>query len=187
MIDELNRLMARPGQRVKPRLRDFLSWVRRQRITVGPGLTMKTGTFGTVISARMSAPSFLGAFTVQIQGDRFSVAKGFVNGLEPKIEGTPISGTDKTPAPTVQVPKSFMEGRAWAFVEVKTGNGFINQEDPESVTIKAGPSLSSSDRSVGRCPIAVFEKKDDGVRIHQIVFFSLRHAYRNNRHFFSAA
>jgi hypothetical protein len=191
MIDELERLAARRGQRVKPRLKSFLAWLKAHRIESGQGIRIRRTINGTIVSANIPNPVFLGAFTVSlVEGGQFSVARGFVNGIEPKINGVPITGQDEKPRPTLKVPQSFdQSGRAWALVEVKINEKTlrIDQEDPESVVIKADKSLASGDRLVGRHPIAMFVQADGGQIIkYQLSYFSLRHAF-NKRHFFVPA
>jgi len=191
MIDELERLTARRGQRVKPRLKSFIAWLKAHRIESGRGIRIRRTINGTIVSANIPNPVFLGAFTVSlVDGGQFSVARGFVNGIEPKINGVPITGEGEKPRPTLKVPQSFdKNGRAWALIEVKINKNSlrIDPEDPESVVIKADKSLTSSDRLVGRHPIAMFVQVGSGQVIkYQLSYFSLRHAF-NNRHFFVPA
>jgi hypothetical protein len=178
MIEELRPYLARRRERVKPKLGAFLEWLGRQKISAGQGLRVHQTDAGTVISAS-PPPGFIGAFRVSI-GERFiRVGAGFVNGVTPTIEGTPITDA---PAPRLL---ALREDKYWVFVQVKLDpeTKRINEDDPEAVTIVADAQKTTGEELVGRHPIALVLES----RLFQLSYFSLRHAYRNGRHFFVPA
>ena len=204
MIEELERLTARTGQRIKPTLKSFLAWLRSQRIEAGPGIRILRTAAGTCVSANVPSPTFLGDFTVSLTEEgRFYVARGFVNGIEPKINGIPITGDKDNERPSLKLPKEFdKSGRAWALVQVTLNKQTerIDEKARDSVVVVADKTTSSpalirrgAKRTadaplVGRHPIAMFLKGEDGrILTYQLSFFSLRHAFAKKRHFFVPA
>jgi len=190
MVNELERLLARPGQRVKPRLKKLLTWLRKQELTAGRGIKLVQSENGTIISARVPNKAFVGAFYVTpVNGNELIVGPGYVNGIEPTIKGQKISGADSA-QPTLSMPSEFEDNRAWVYVEVKLNEETerIDPQDPEAVTIIADSKAATGEKFKGRHPIAMLLKlKDGSVGARQISYFSLRHAFRDGRHFFVPA
>jgi hypothetical protein len=190
MVSELERLIARPGQRVKPRLSKLLTWLHRQELTAGRGIRLVRSENGTIIRAAIPNKAFVGAFYVTpVNEKELIVSGGYVNGIEPTIGGQKISGGKSGP-PTLEMPSEFEDNRAWVYVEVKINEETerIDAEDPESVVMTTGKSAATDDKLKGRHPVAMILKLEDGsYGARQISYFSLRHAYRDKRHFFVAA
>lgn len=190
MVSDLERLLARPGQRVKPRLSKLLTWLRRQELTAGRGIRMVRSENGTIIRAAIPNKAFVGAFYVTpVNDNELIVGAGYVNGIEPTINGAKISGGTFGP-PTMAMPSDFENNRAWVYVEVKINQNSerIDPEDSESVIMTAGKSAATDDKFKGRHPVAMILKLEDGsYGARQISYFSLRHAFRGNRHFFVPA
>jgi hypothetical protein len=190
MVNELERLLARPGQRVKPRLSKLLSWLQRQELTAGRGIRLVRSENGTIIRAALPNKAFVGAFYVTpVSESELIVGPGYVNGIEPTIDGRKISG-DQSGPPTLSLPTEFTDNRAWVYVEVKINQESerIDAEDPEAVVISTGTSVVTGDKFKGRHPVAMILKLADGsYGARQISYFSLRHAFRDGRHFFVPA
>ena len=190
MISELEKLIARPGQRVKPRLSRLLSWLQRQELTAGRGIRLVRSENGTIIRAALPNKAFVGAFYVTpVNDNELIVGAGYVNGIEPTIDGRKISG-DQSGPPTLQMPTEFEDNRAWVYVEVKINQESerLDPEDPESVIVTADKSAATGDKFKGRHPVAMILKLADGsYGARQISYFSLRHAFRDGRHFFIPA
>lgn len=190
MVSELERLIARPGQRVKPRLSKLLTWLQRQELTAGRGIRLVRSENGTIIRAAIPNKAFVGAFYVTpVNENDLIVSVGYVNGIEPTIGGAKISGSKSGP-PTLSMPSEFEDNRAWVYVEVKINQESerIDAEDPESVIMTTGQSAATDDKFKGRHPVAMILKLEDGsYGARQISYFSLRHTYRGGRHFFVPA
>jgi hypothetical protein len=190
MVSELERLLARPGRRVKPRLSKLLTWLHRQELTAGRGIRLVRSENGTIIRAAIPNKAFVGAFYVTpVNEKELIVAAGYVNGIEPTIDEVKISGSKSGP-PTLAMPSEFEDNRAWVYVEVKINQESerIDPEDPESVIVTTGTSAATNDRFKGRHPVAMILKLEDGsYGARQISYFSLRHAFRDGRHFFVPA
>lgn len=190
MVRELERLIARPGQRVKPRVGKLLSWLRSQEISAGRGIRLVRTENGTIIRAAIPNKAFVGAFYVTPVNDKeLIVGTGYVNGIEPTIDGQKITGGKSGP-PTLAMPSEFEDNRAWVYVEVKINEDTkrIDAKDPEAVTMKTDKSAATGDKLKGRHPVAMIIKLQDGsLGARQISYFSLRHAFRDNRHFFVPA
>jgi hypothetical protein len=178
MIEELRPYLVRRRERVKPKLGAFLGWLSRQKILAGPGLRVHQTDTGTVISAS-PPPGFIGAFRASL-GDRFiTVGPGFVNGVTPTIEGARLTDS---PPPRLQ---ALRQDKYWVLIQVKIDGESkrIDEDDDGAVTIVADTKKTSGDELVGRHPIALVLRG----RIYQLSYFSLRHAYRERRHFFVPA
>lgn len=190
MVKELERLLARPGHRVKPRVGKFLTWLHGQELSAGRGIRLVRTENGTIIRAAIPNKAFVGAFYVTpVNNNELIVGVGYVNGIEPTIGGAKISGGKSLP-PTLAMPSEFEDNRAWVYVEVKINEESerIDPDDPESVTMTTGKSATTDDKLKGRHPVAMVLKLEDGsIGARQISYFSLRHAFRNNRHFFVPA
>lgn len=192
MIDELERLTARRGQRIKPRLKEFLFWLTRQKLESGRGILLRRTSEGTVVSANVPSPVFIGAFHVsQATDNSFFVGRGFVNGIEPTINGVRISGEERRERPEVRLPKKFdKQNRAFIWIEITVGkDGRIDPEKAESCIVGADDKRTGGDRLKGRHVIAMLKKNGEAgpVQIFQVAFFNYRHAYKEGRHFFVPA
>ncbi len=190
MIKELEALVARRGQRIKPRVAKFLQWLKGQQLSAGRGIRLIKSDNGTIIKAAVPKQAFIGAFYVTpVSDNKLIVGRGYVNGIEPTIFGVKISGDDEAP-PKLPMPTEFKESRAWVYVEVmideKTER--IDEEDPEAVKMVTGLTSVTGNKFTGRHPVAMLVKlKDGSIGARQISYFSLRHAFKGNRHFFVPA
>lgn len=98
---------------------------KRVNVSVGPGLTFGRLGDAVAISSSMRRQRFEGAWYVdgEVEKDvvNFRVALGFLNLVEPKINGVPISGIDEDGNP-VPGGKPWLSGRPKFSV---TGKGFV--------------------------------------------------------------
>jgi hypothetical protein len=192
VISELERLIARPGQRIKPRVSALLLWIKRQQLEAGYGIRLKKTSQGTMILAAVPSPTFIGDFYVSLAPENsFYVSRGFVNGIEPTINRIRITGESDKQRPSIKVPTEFDEnGRAYIYIEATVGdNGRIDDTKPESLIVDAGKSLASGDRLKGRHAIAMFRETSQGKSpiLYQVAYFSYRHAFNGKKHFFVVA
>lgn len=190
MIKELESLLARRGQRIKPRVAKFLQWLKGQQLSAGRGIRLIKSENGTIIKAAVPTQAFVGAFYVTpVSDNELIVGAGYVNGIEPTIDGVKISG-DGEAQPKLPMPTEFEDNRAWVYVEVTVNEESmrIDAEDPEAVKMVTGTSAVTDDKLKGRHPVAMLLKlKDGSIGSRQISFFSLRHAIKSYHHFFVPA
>lgn len=192
MIAELERLIAVPGQLIKPRLKEFLLWIKRQQLEAGYGIRLKKTSQGTIIEAAVPSPAFVGAFCVSpAPNSSYYVSRGFVNGAEPTINGIRVSGEPEKPRPSIKAPDEFDgNGRSYIYLEATVGDdGRIDQKNPQSLIVGAGKSLASGDKLKGRHAIAMLRETSKGSPpiLYQVAYFSYRHAFNGKKHFFVVA
>jgi hypothetical protein len=169
MIEELRPFLARSRQRVKPKLAVFLEWLKTQQIEAGKGIYINRTNAGTSISLAQPRQFFLGDFHVSDAQGGVRVSPGFVNGIRPENNDSVI----ETPG-----------GKFWVFVEVTvTEKGTIDPENKSAVMLLCDTEKTTKDKLVGRHPIAFVETP----QIYQLSYFSLNHAYIDNRHLFVPA
>jgi hypothetical protein len=98
---------------------------KRVNVSVGPGLTFGRLGDAVAISSSMRRQKFEGAWYVdgEVEKDEvnFRVALGFLNLVEPKINGVPISGIDENGDPVAEG-KPWLKGRPKFSVR---GKGFV--------------------------------------------------------------
>ncbi len=191
MVKELEELLARPGQRIKPRLAKFLPWLKSQQLAAGRGIRLIKSETGTIIKAAVATQTFVGAFYVTpVNDNELIVGAGYVNGIEPTIDGVKIGGKAGDSPPTLPMPSEFKDGRAWVYVEVTVNEATkrIDEKNPEAVIMVTGGTAATDDKFKGRHPVAMLIKlKNGSIGARQISYFSLRHAFRDKRHFFIPA
>jgi hypothetical protein len=178
------------------------------------GLGARTTTVGShvlvgaVPSRQPWAPSWNIALTTAQGQTAVYVGRGLVNGVEPVVDGLPISGKENPTKqgvefrrPSIVMPVTGdAEGRAWLCLQVEVNEqGII--ADPKKVTVVATGELPglAGDAVVttpgvavgltGWHPLAVLR---NGVELHSICHFDLNHrAVKDSRgrwrHFFWAA
>lgn len=190
MIKELEALIARRGQRIKPRVAKFLNWLKGQQLSAGSGIRLIKSENGTIIKAAVPTQAFVGAFYVTpVDENELIVGAGYVNGIEPTIDKVKISGDGEAP-PKLPMPTEFKDDRAWVYVEVRVDaeTERIDAEDPEAVKMVTGVTSVTDDKFTGRHPVAMLVKlKNGSIGSKQISYFSLRHAFKGSRHFFVPA
>jgi hypothetical protein len=208
-------LFVRVGQAITEKLWNaLLARVAAVRLLPGPGIRLQYTENGTIVSAidtgRGGAP--VHHFRVTLAGDRLTIRPGLVNGIEPKIGTTPLSGDKKTPQPSLDFrsPKLDGERRGYVALEIQCGPDWQitnvqavqvaawETEDGKPAEQGSGqPSAISGvpgllNRRV-RYPLALIQPDQAGnLEVVQIVHFHLRHHVKPRdlasnvaRHFFS--
>ena len=185
MIEELRPFTTRRRERVKPKLAGFLGWLRSQRITGGRGIRVYETEAGASISVDKTARQFfIGAFNVTNLGQgRVQIGVGFVNGLVPVIDGSPLSER-----PELKIPKVSGPDPAYILLKVEVDKETERiKEDKEAVSIVAESKKPPMTDVIGYHPIAAIHNIAGTERIYQLAYFSYNHAYKNGKHFFVPA
>ena len=170
-------LFVRPGDKLTAELWNKLVLaVKACTIWPGNGTRIRRTPDGTTISASFS-DDWSHPFYVTYSGNSCTVSKGLIDGIEPTINGTPISGDpkNKKPIPVLDVnhPKLDKDGHGWVAIEIevdaekwKTTKATIVQVD----NLKAGTKLK------GRHPLAFLtQNEDETIASFQVEFFNLQH------------
>jgi hypothetical protein len=115
--------LARRWQKLTPEMWNAArAFVRSLRLIQGPGIRLKQGPAGTIISADRGGPPWSHPFKVTLAGTGAAqIVPGFVNLIEPQIEEIPLSGTDKDAPPLLKwkTLKVDQEGRGYIALEVE--------------------------------------------------------------------
>lgn len=183
-------LTALPNTPVLPAWNKLARAVEGLRIIGGDGINLVQTRNGIVINQDRHGPVFHGAWRVSRAGeDRLRVSRGFVNTLEPVINGRPISDPDCT----LTVPRAKDPAKPrWVCIRVKVdedGNmtakpGGITEDDL-TLVVSDVPFVHAGLEA--KHPVACLK----GETIWQIAYFDYQHLTRvtGNRitHFFSPA
>jgi len=116
---------ARAGQTLTPEMWNAARAANgRNQLIAGKGIRLKPGPLGTVIAVNDNGiASFASPFRVALLGSTSAtIAPGFVNLIEPVIDGVHLSGEDAkgTPPPTLKWDKLALDsdGRGFIALEV---------------------------------------------------------------------
>ena len=194
MFLDLFDLEVRPGDEVLPAWEEMRRAVLALRLVQGTGIRLTESELGTVISAEDGGASFSHPFTPALSGTGIYFSKGLVNGVEPVINGVPISGDAVKGQPLLALEVAQMDAvtlSSWACVEVtpKT-DGSLDPKAPPVVVHRNTPV--SNDPALGRHPLAlVLWQNGAPARVFEVTYFNLRY-YRTTpapgqglaRHFF---
>ena len=175
--------------------------------TFGTGVgtrIMVAGDHFTVSASGGRRTRFRGAWYCTLVGiSAVRVALGFVNAMEPYIDGRLMSGKD---AKGVASPKGIPElkikpelfddkNRSWVCIQVRVdADGKMPKEKdikPDDLKIVQSPSArGSGNELVGQFPVAMIRMAKEGaLTVRQIAYFDLQHATRKpekgkRQHFF---
>lgn len=189
--------------------------VRAVRLLPGDGARLRSTPDGTIIGFDAASAPWSHPFQVSLIGQTAAeIRSGFVNAIEPEINGVPLSGDDAEPPPKLEFGKLKLDpdGRGYVAIEITCGTKWEiktmemvqvayfdseNGEDPPAGS--GGPSAIGgipgiSGRRV-RYPIAMLRQRSTGdLDLFQMVFFNLAHraqprdaATDSARHFFWAS
>jgi len=187
MIIDWNKIEARAGDPVLPAWDAMKRAVRSLRLIQGGGVRLAYGAEGTAISAEDGGASFSHPFTVSVSGNGVTVSKGLVGNIEPVINGAPVSGDANSGQgqPTLAISAGQMDAatlQSWVCVEVRPkGDGTLDPNAPPTITHGAMPT--STDPTVGRCPLALLLWASNGAagpsQVYQVTYFNLRYERTN--------
>jgi hypothetical protein len=186
---------------------------RASLLRSGPGVRLRQTPNGTIITGATSGPDWDHPFKVSLIESRAKITPGTVNGIEPRIDDVPLSGTEGDPPPELTWSRLKVddEGRGYIALELTCDEKW--KIIPELLTIvqvasfdsedgEAPPEDSGGPASAGgiaglkgrraRYPLAMLRQRASGrVDVFQIVHFALQHrakprneAAQIARHFF---
>jgi len=156
--------------------------IKKRKVTVGAGLYSQGSHDGESIYTR-PPKLFRGAWYVSGgiigQGDAAKITvwvdRGYVNGLEPMIGKTVMSGGSQSSPPSVTVPAKFdSEGRAWVgiLIQIDPSTGNLRHttqatmtEKDLTIAVRTSAFLPSADGSSFFHPIAVIRQNSSPIQI----------------------
>ena len=183
-------LFVRPGEKLTAALwNKLVTAVRSCYIMPGDGVRIRRTPDGTMLSCSLWA-AWDHPFRVRGSGS-VTINKGLVDGIEPNINGVPLSGDPKKnkPVPTLNIttPKIGKDGIGWIAVEITVDPIKWKTLTAEVVQVD---TLSVQEKLKARHPLAALAQRDDqSVDIFQVEFFNLQHRADGatgvpSRHFF---
>ena len=180
MIIDWSKLEARPGDEIRPAWEEMKRAVKALRLLQGRGIQLMDTPQGTAVSAANGAGNFAHPFAAALSGSTMTFSKGLLNGLEPVIGGTPVSGNpdDGTPAPALTLDPAQMDGatlQSWACVEVSPkADGTLDPAVPPVVVHRSTPT--STNPALGRHPLAlILWQAGRPSRVFEVTYFNLRY------------
>ena len=181
---------AQKGQSVRAAWDALTKWAKRARLRHGPGVRLAHTDNGTIISFVPAVTAFRGKFAVRIEGDSVTVGIGTVEGVEPTIGGTPITGGKDGVIPKLKLSggKYNEDGKSWICVRVTVPEkGMFSSKIKDAATIiqSSHPyNLLPRVEGAAIAPLAMLRRKDpkrdDFGDLYQIAYFDLR-IYRDNQ------
>jgi hypothetical protein len=195
------RLFVRPGELVLPAWNRLVEFGRTLTIYSGPGILVSPRIGGGVtISARAWVKNFDHPWKTTLNGTSAEINPGLVNGLEPLIDGIPMSGKDNGARPRLDLDDKLFDktGRSWISIELtRTDSGKIDKLRIVQTDIylgQDGGTLEHKPRLVLE-PIAMLKRartdKGGVGKLSQVRFFNVT-GWRVNlknpggpRHFFA--
>ncbi len=205
---------VRPGQPITAELWNLARAAHRASLLrSGPGIRLRQTPDGTIISGPDAGPAWDHPFNVSLIDSRAKITPGTVNGIEPRIDDVPLSGTDDDEPPVIEWDRLNVDddGRGYIALELTCDEkwkikpelltlvqvAYFDSEDGEEPPEGSGGPASAggvpglSGRRA-RYPIAMLRQRASGhVDVFQIVHFALQHRAqpRNEaaevaRHFF---
>lgn len=201
-------IVAKKGQKILPRWKALLRFIKSTGVIAGKGVKISRGPNGTTVSADHFQKPWSHPFKVTVSGGSATIRMGTVNGLVPHIDGVNISGFDddfkQVNVPSIPIePGEEGESHIALVLNVPDGSSAIILDDPATFTIEHFPWASDVTggggedyRGAGKYPLAVLLWGDDGklIKKHQVVHFNLGHRFlqseaasgRPSRHLFWA-
>lgn len=187
---------ARAGQELSAAMWEAArAAVRASRVRGGSGIRVKETADGSIISAAEGPATWNHPFRVELLGSRARITPGTVNGIEPRIDGVPLSGTDEDPPPVLAWEKLKLgdDGRGYVAIELECDAHW--KIAPERLTVvqvaefdtedgepfeDQSPALAGGVPGLpgrrARYPLALLIKRASGaVDAVQIVHFALQH------------
>lgn len=201
-------LFVRRGDPVIPAVNRLTVAQRALRILPGRGILLSRSPAGVIISARSAVRGFSGAWAVALSGRQAAVSVGFVNGIEPVLDGRLLSGRDAKGNPLPEGPPSLklstdeftIAGKSWiairAETDPETGRILAPKDQPPKLTLVQTKTLFSGEQDTVALHAIALLQRDGKDRqslgtVHQIAYFDYQHGAARQagrwRHFFSPA
>lgn len=187
---DIRDLNVRRGDLVLPALKKLIAYCRELRILPGRGILLTRTLRGVVVNARRAVVGFTGSWNVAMSNDQIKVGRGFVDGLQPVIDGKPISGIDdkgndiKDGQPSLKLDANLYEqGKSWIAIRgecnPETGKILTPKDQPPKLTVIQTKILTSEEDTIFLHPIAMLrrpaEAKAGFGNLYQIAFFDYSH------------
>jgi hypothetical protein len=208
MMEDLESLKARPGERVAPKWDALIRYLRRiTQLRAGRDVRLKTGPDGTSIVADAPGALFVPHFKVSLQGQLARVNPGLISGRMPLVSGVrldgktvdgkldkPVPGLPLTGGPTADL-------RSWVVVTVRVdpATGLLAEAEESlgiahrnDVLVRLANGYCVDESGAGFYPLAllIWRDKRTVMRVHQNTMHDLQHAFvrgvggRPARHYF---
>ncbi len=192
-------LYARVGELVLPKFNRLVDALRSNVLYSGPGilLTPRIGG-GVTIAARFWLQGFGHPWKSFLTAMELEIEPGLVNGIEPTIDGQPMSGRDGRARPKLKLDVSLYDstGRSWIAIELTRDAGRIAKLRIIQTPIYLGQDGGTPEVSPGVAlePIVMFKRPASDRKslgeLRQVRFFNVN-GWRVNlaaaggpRHFF---
>lgn len=168
----MNNLIVSVGEQLTAALWNaFWKERRMRRLTAGPGVFIRDTGDGQVISFRPSQKAFRPNFNVSLAATDAVIGMGFVNGLEPQIDGRPISGIladgskDPKGVPRLKLGADLFDATGRSFIVIRA------QIDPET-----GKILEPDEDGAGELGLTIMQRaaapptdpEDDTIGYHRL-------------------
>jgi hypothetical protein len=186
-ITDIEQLLARPGQRVKPKWRELAAFLKRQKIRGGKGILVRELPDCTLISLQSAGSGgFRGVWHVTVTGDEARIGVGRINQVVPTLNGRRLDGLTKTGKPDPQGPPRLRlrpkltdkTGQAWIAVRVRI-EGETLPAKPENwpadaLTIEQVTNLTTPGPGEALYPLALMRAREEGgFDVRQIAYFDV--------------
>lgn len=182
-----NNLLVRAGQELTAALWNaFWKQQRLCRLRSGPGVYIKDTSDGQIITFRGGGNNFVHPWKATLWGSSVIFRLGLVNGLEPLIDGVPISGEEGGSPPRLQLDETLFDdsGRSWGAIRLQVdSSGKIIQPDEKGqgelmLEMVQVASLNQSDDTVHLHPVFMLRRPRGGSGfgvMKQIAMFDYQH------------
>lgn len=104
-MDALEHLQAQPGERILPKWQNLIYWIRRQQIQ-SPGARINYTPKGAQVLFDVAEYAPIVRFAVRListDPGKITVGEGVINGIVPKVNNVPITGSDNPPKPQPEI------------------------------------------------------------------------------------
>jgi hypothetical protein len=208
MMDDLESLKARPGERVAPKWEGLIRYLRRiTQLRAGRDVRLKTGPDGTSVIADQRGALFVPHFKVSLQAQLARVGAGLISGRMPLVSGVRLDGKSTDGKDDKTVPGLPLTGgpdaalRSWVVVTVRVdlATGLLAEAEEalgiahrNDVLARLANGYCVDEGGVGFYPLAllIWRDKRNVLRVHQNTMHDLQHAFvkaaggRPARHYF---
>ena len=159
---------VKKGDMVIPAWNAIIKTMNALRILPGKGIYLTQTKDGTIISTKLAANNFKGAWSCSIAGNEVIVQNGYVNGETITEKKEPVKET-RLPLPKTK------ESRQWVCI--------VSKVDPEkgtwikeslSLEIRDSPLYTETGSTTFFAPIAIINRSEKEPKLRQIAFFDYR-------------
>ena len=200
-------LKVRRGDPIRPAIVDLRNTQKALRLLAGRGVILSYTPSGVVVNARETLRGFVGSWFCSFSGADVVVGVGYVDGIEPLIDGRLMSGVladgkadpKGVPRLTLREDLYTAAGKSWigirAVIDGESGKIIAPENGLPELTIVQRREMAEGDDKVHFQPIAMMKRpagaKTGFGNIHQISYFDFQHrtTFQNGkwRHFMDPA